>query len=78
MPIKIATYNVNGLGNPIKRNKIISKLKKEEIEVALLQETHLTHVEHDKLKKWRFKQFSSSCSQSSERSSNIDFKQSKI
>lgn len=67
MPIKIATYNVNGLGNPIKRSKIISKLKKEGIEVALLQETHLSQAEHVKLEKWKFKQFSSSCPQSSKR-----------
>lgn len=66
-PVKIVTYNVNGLGNPVKRSKIMTKLKKEEIDIALLQETHLTQVEHEKLKKWKFKQYSSSCSQSAKR-----------
>lgn len=65
--VKIVTYNVNGLGNPVKRRKIMTKLKKEEIDIALLQETHLTQVEHEKLKKWKFKQYSSSCSQSAKR-----------
>lgn len=66
-PIKLITYNVNGLGNPVKRSKIMTKLKKEEIEVALLQETHLSQTEHEKLKKWKFKLFSSSCSKTSKR-----------
>lgn len=45
--IKVITYNVNGLGNPIKRSKIMAKLKREEVEVALLQETHLLNSEHE-------------------------------
>jgi len=65
--IKVSTYNVNGLGNPIKRSKVMAKLKREGVEVALLQETHLTNLEHDKLKKWKFSQFSSSCGQVSKR-----------
>lgn len=65
--IKMATYTVSGLGNPIKRSKIMTKFKKEKIELALPQETHLTQSEHEKLKKWKFKQFSSSCFQSSKR-----------
>lgn len=40
------------------------KEAKKGIEVALLQETHLSQSEHDKR---RFKQFSSSCSQCSKR-----------
>lgn len=58
--IKVITYNVNGLGNPIKRSKIMAKLKREEIDVALLQETHLSNLEHEKLVRWRFNQYSSS------------------
>lgn len=65
--VKVATYNVNGLGNPIKRSKVMSKLKREGIEVAVLQETHLTQIEHEKLKKWRYNQYSSSYSQGSRR-----------
>lgn len=59
--IKIATYNVNGLVNPIKRSKILTKLKRDKVEVAFLQETHLSDTEHAKLKGMGFKyQFSSS------------------
>lgn len=65
--IKVITYNVNGLGNPIKRSKIMAILKREEVEVALLQETHLSDPEHEKLKRWRFSQYSSSCRQGSKR-----------
>ena len=59
--IKIATYNVNGLVNPIKRSKILTKLKRDKVEVEFLQETHLSDIEHTKLKRMGFKyQFSSS------------------
>lgn len=43
----------------------MAKLKRERIDVALLQETHLTVTEHGKLKRWRFN--SSSYSQGSKR-----------
>lgn len=49
--IKIATYNVNGLVNPIKRSKILTKLKRDKVEVAFLQETYLSDIEHAKLTK---------------------------
>lgn len=65
--IKIITFNVNGLGNPIKRSKIMTKLKREEVEVALLQETYLSDSEHEKLKRWRFNQYCSSHRQGSKR-----------
>ena len=61
--VKIVTYNVNGLVNPIKRAKILTKLKRDKVEVALLQETHLLDTEHTKLIKMGFKyQYSSSYS----------------
>ncbi len=37
--IRIATYDVNGLLYPVKRSKILSKLKKDKIDIELLQET---------------------------------------
>ena len=59
--VKCVTYNVNGLVSPIKRSKILSKLKRNKVQVAFLQETHLTELEHDKLKRVGFKyQYSSS------------------
>ncbi len=45
----------------------MAKLKRDEVEVALLQETHLSDPEHEKLKRWRFSQYSSSCRQGSKR-----------
>lgn len=44
------SFNVNGVLNPQKRTKILSKLRKEKIQIALIQETHLSETEHLKLK----------------------------
>lgn len=58
---KLVTYNINGVHNPIKRTKILSKLKKDKVQVAFLQETHLNQTEHSKLARNGFKYvFSSS------------------
>ena len=54
--LKVIFYNVNGILNPIKRSKILSKLRKGEAQIAFLQETHLVDTEHGKLKRGRFKQ----------------------
>lgn len=50
---KIVTLNVNGLHNPIKRSKIIAKMKREKLQVVFWQETHLS-LEHEKLRKLGF------------------------
>lgn len=47
---KIMTLNVKGLHNPIKRSKIIAKMKREKLQVIFWQETHLSSLEHEKLK----------------------------
>lgn len=47
----ILSLNVNGLNNPIKRSKMIAKIKQEKIDIAFWQETHLIGSEHEKLKK---------------------------
>lgn len=47
--LKIILFNINGILNPVKRTKILSKLKKENAHIALLQETHLDSTEHEKL-----------------------------
>lgn len=52
--IKIVTFNINGVLNPIKRSKILSKIKKENAHVVFLQETNLNSVEHEKLKRMGF------------------------
>lgn len=49
--IKIISLNVKGVGHVVKRQKIISLLKRENAQIALLQETHLTDVEHIKLRR---------------------------
>lgn len=60
--IKIVSFNINGVLNPIKRNKILSKMKKENAHVVFLQETHLNPIEHEKLKRMGFSQvYHSSC-----------------
>ena len=52
--LKIASFNINGILNPVKRGKILSKLKKDKIQVAFLQESHLNDSEHAKLSKSGF------------------------
>lgn len=42
--LKIVSYNIKGLGNPIKRKKILNQLKALQCSVAMLQETHLSEV----------------------------------
>lgn len=65
--IRIVSFNVNGLLNPIKRKKILTKLKKDKVNIALLQETHLTVSEHAKLNKLGFKYVYSSSYKSGHR-----------
>lgn len=52
--LKIISFNVNGVLNPIKRSKILSKMKKENAQIVYLQETHLNSTEHEKLKRMGF------------------------
>ncbi len=47
---KIITLNIKGINRVVKRCKILSMLKKDKVQMALLQETHLTDPEHLKLK----------------------------
>lgn len=55
------SYNVKGLNSHIKRKKILNQLKRAHCQIAFLQETHLSDIEHDKLKKsWADKRFYSS------------------
>lgn len=49
--ISLVSMNVNGLNNPIKRNKVILKMRKVKARIIFLQETHLSLEEHEKLKK---------------------------
>ena len=64
-PVKIISFNVNGVLNPVKRSKILSKLKREKAQIALLQETHMSQTEHTKLRRMGFKWVFSSSDKSS-------------
>lgn len=39
--LTIVSYNIKGLGNPIKRKKVLSQLKTLQCSIAMLQETHI-------------------------------------
>lgn len=49
--ININSLNVQGLGNPIKRKKILCALNKEKCSIAFLQETYLSDTLHAKLQR---------------------------
>ena len=51
----IFSLNVNGLNSPVKRKRVMSKLKKEKRQIIFLQETHLTNIEHEKLKRFGYR-----------------------
>uniref|UniRef100_A0A3Q3H395 Reverse transcriptase domain-containing protein n=2 Tax=Kryptolebias marmoratus TaxID=37003 RepID=A0A3Q3H395_KRYMA len=49
--LRIVTWNVQGLGHVIKKKKVLTFLKKNTLDIALLQETRLSATEHLKLKR---------------------------
>lgn len=49
--LKIVSLNVKGINNVIKRQKILTFLRKENTKIALLSETHLNDIEHLKLRR---------------------------
>ena len=59
--IMVVSLNINGLNNIKKRNKTLSKFRRERLQVIFLQETHLSQEEHVKFKKLGYRNsFSSS------------------
>ena len=53
MNIKFCTWNIKGSNNVVKRKAILNHLKKENVQVTFLQETHLNEEEHRKyLREW--------------------------
>lgn len=50
--IKLISMNVNSLSTLAKRGKVMAKLSKERAQIILMQETHLSQLEHEKLKVW--------------------------
>ena len=66
--LNIVSININGLGNVVKRSRLISKLKGYKAHVAFIQETHLPKKEHEKFKKLGYMHsFFSSCKNSRRR-----------
>lgn len=47
--MRLSTWNVKGLGNPIKKKKVMTSLKRAKYDVVFLQETHLSPTESMKL-----------------------------
>ncbi len=75
-----ASLNVNDLSNPVKRSKVLAKMKKDKVQVIFLQETHMSRKEHEKMKKFGYtNSFFSSCENSQKRgvatliSNNLNF-----
>ena len=48
-PLRVLSWNVNGLTHYIKRKKVLSYLQSKRADIALLQETHLNDLESSKL-----------------------------
>lgn len=66
--LKIASLNVNGLSNPVKRKRVLAKLRRDGTQVAFLQETHMSKQEHDKFKTFGYSNtFHSWCKNSRKR-----------
>ena len=53
--VRMVSLNVNGLNTPKKRDRVITKLKRDKAQIIYLQETHLKKVEHDKLKRYGYR-----------------------
>ena len=49
--LSLSTWNVNVLGHPIKKRKVITFLKRKKYDIVFLQETHLSPQEAEKFGK---------------------------
>ena len=49
--VRFTSWNVRGLGGPIKRSRVFSHLKSLNTDIAFLQETHLCVNDHARLRK---------------------------
>lgn len=46
--LKIASINVTGWNNPVKRSRVLAKMRRDKTQVVFLQKTHMTQQEHEK------------------------------
>lgn len=59
--LRYLTWNTNGINELSKHKKVLNFLENHNIDIALLQETHLTDAEHAKLtRQWQGQTFYSS------------------
>lgn len=49
--IKLCSSNVHGIRSPVKGKKVLNLLKREKVQIAFIQESHLNNEEHPKLKR---------------------------
>ena len=49
-PVNFISWNINGCSNPLKRRKLLSYLKNNQVDVAFIQDTHMRGVETEKFK----------------------------
>lgn len=52
--VKCISLNVNWLLNPIKHSTFLSKMRKEQVQIVYLKETHLKDNKHRKLNRMDF------------------------
>lgn len=50
----MVSLNINGMNSPNKRGKVLTKFRKEEMQVIFIQETHLSSQEHETLKRYGY------------------------
>lgn len=53
--IKILSLNINGLNSLVKRQKVMTKSRRDKSQIIYLKETHLSRQESEKLKKFGYK-----------------------
>lgn len=49
LSVRLISWNIKGMGNPVKRSKVLTHLKRLDTDVAFLQETHLCNKDHARL-----------------------------
>lgn len=53
--LKLLSWNVNGLGDRIKRGIVLQYLKRQTPDLVLLQETHIQGISYCALNRWGYK-----------------------